>query len=1214
MIVRTLAILACVVAGLCGSVRGEMDPSAGTDASVGTQTSITPDRLMCEFRTDPEGIAATRPRLSWRLTATDEHERGAAMGAYRVIAAASEQALAAGSPLLWDTGRVERAAGEGAELLPTRVEYAGEALRSRDRVWWKVQVWDQDGREAGDGGWSAPARFSIGLLETGDWRAQWIGLDDRPEPPLTGSVRAEFRRQPWIRSPGGPERHVRVARFRKVFEADAGAVRSAWLAGAADMMSQVWIDGQEVEGLARWEMLRPIHVTGALKAGAGGERAESRHVVAIRVENHDGFNPAVTGMLVMEMADGSERRIAMDESWKYADGDAGSEGDGWRAPGFDDSAWKKVEVSGSQPWGGARNTEHFMPRTPYLRREFAVDGARGVRRATLYATALGVYECSINGQRVGNEEFAPGWTEYSKRVEHQTYDVTALVRPKTNCIGAIVGDGWYAGLMGYTGQRRYYGGAARFMAQLEIDYADGSRETIATGPEWRGSFGPVLYTDNYMGCAYDARLEKAIAGWNTAGFDVGAWRAVDVGDDRAREARSADVTARLRAMVKDDRLSVGVGPAALGDPAYGVVKTLSVDYSVAGRQASVSLREGETLRLPSDGESGALEIRRAVFAEPAPPPPAPFVIEPQMGEPVRRFEELPAQKVTEPRPGRYVFDLGQNMVGWVRLRIRGEAGQRLVVRHAEMLNPDGTLYTSNLRGATATDFFMLKGGGEETLEPTFTFHGFRYVEITGLRARPEPAMVTGIVAHTAMRPTGTFECSSPLVNRLVHNIVWGQKGNYFSVPTDCPQRDERLGWTGDAQFFVNTAAYDFDIAAFMGRWLKALNQDAQFADGTFAHVAPKVNERGGSTAWGDAAIVCTHAIYRSYGDTRVIADNYDAMARYMKWLDSRTHDGIAHVGGFGDWLNLNDPTAPDLIDTAYRAELCRLMSEMAGVIGQRDDAERFRAAHHDTVRAFRARFIGPDGSLKESGQTGYALAFTMGLIPEELRARAAAHFAESIGRTNGHLATGFIGTPRLLPALANAGLSNLAAKLLMNEDYPSWLYQVRLGATTMWERWDGWTPERGFSDVGMNSFNHYAFGSVGDYIYRYVAGISALEPGYTRILVAPTLTAGLEWAKATYDSDAGAISSAWRVISGRAGEPARIIFEITIPPNTDAEIRLPVAAGEGHEASITEGGRPLADAPGLRVVSVAPSGDGAPGQITIKARSGTYRFEAVQHR
>ncbi len=1129
------------------------------------------------------------------------------MGAYRVIAAESPEALEAEEPLLWDTGRVERGGeanvllkvgdgGPGGEILPARVEYDGRALRSRDQVWWKVRVWDGRGR---DGGWSEPAHFSIGLLDESEWKAEWIGLDDEATEPLSQEVREQLRTLPWIRARDGSAEQEseggKIAFFRREIELPAEPIESAWLAATADMIADLRINGEAVidewgrdhEQLARWEPVRPIDIARQLRPG--------RNVIAIRVENHDGLPPALSGMVVVQSG-GLEHRLLLDDSWRVAGGEAAP---AWDDVGFDDIAWPRAETASRQPWGSARNTEHFMPRAPFLRKPFRVEKRDRLTRATLYATALGVYEPRLNGRRVAAREFAPGWTEYARRVEHQTYDVTELIQEGDNCLGAILGDGWYAGLLGYTGRRRFYqqvgGGPARWLAQLELEFKDGTRQTVATGPDWRASFGPILYADNYMGSAVDSRL--AMPGWDTAGFDASDWRPVETGFGPV-EQRRADVTARLAASMQQGRVSLIVGPSALGaDPAYGIVKTLHVEYELDGKPRQVSLREGERLELPPEGEPGDVRIVKAVFAEPTPAAPseATFKIEPARGEPIRRFEELPAQSVTEPRPGRYVFDLGQNMVGWVRLQVDGEAGQRLTVRHAEMLNPDGTLYTSNLRGATATDFFTLKGG-PETLEPPFTFHGFRYVEITGLRTRPETTMVTGIVAHTAMRPAGTFTCSNPLINQLVHNIVWGQKGNYFDIPTDCPQRDERLGWTGDAQFFMNTAAYTFDIASFMSRWLNTLIQDSQFDDGTFAHVAPKANERGGSTAWGDAAIVCTYAQYQTYADARIIRDHWPNLLRYMDWLDSRTTDGIARVGGYGDWVNLNDPTSKDLIDTAYRAELCRMMAEMAVVIDAQADAARFEADRETTLRAFQRRFISEDGALRESGQTGYALAFTMGLIPQELRAQAADHFEQAIAARDWHLATGFIGTPRLLPGLHAAGKTGVAARLLLNEDYPSWLYQVKLGATTMWERWDGWTPERGFQDVNMNSFNHYAFGSVGDYLYRYIAGIAPLAPGYSRIFVAPTLTPGLDHVSATHDAVVGTIGSAWRRTNNG------MEYEIEIPPNTTAEIRLPHPREAA--AAVTESGSPLDEVDG--VVLLKP--DGKDSVLRLHVQSGRYRF------
>jgi alpha-L-rhamnosidase len=490
------------------------------------------------------------------------------------------------------------------------------------------------------------------------------------------------------------------------------------------------------------------------------------------------------------------------------------------------------------------------------------------------------------------------------------------------------------------------------------------------------------------------------------------------------------------------------------------------------------------------------------------------------------------------------------MVGWARMTLHAMPGQRITFRYGEMLNPDGTLYTANLRGATATDFYISKTSGRETFEPSFTFHGFRYVEVRGLSYKPEVGSLVGVLIHSAMERTGNFQCSNPLVNQLYHNIIWSNQDNYVDVPTDCPQRDERAGWTGDAQFFIPTAAYNFNVDPFIARWLTTLCEDAQNPDGSLADVAPDLGIGSGSTAWGDASIICAYNLYRTYGDTRVIESHFPSMQRLVDWYGSKSTNGIANIGGFGDWLNLGGGASNQVIDTAYYAYLTGIMSEMAGAIGNQEAASRYSAMHKQIKQAF-AGFFQPDGSLKDCSQTGYALAFSMDLVPDALRAKAAAKFAESIHQFKNHLATGFIGTPRLLPALHLAGRDDLAYGLLLQDTFPSWLYQVKLGATTMWERWDGWTPDKGFQTIGMNSFNHYAFGSVGQYLYGELAGIQADSPAYKIIRVEPEIRNGLEWASGTFDSMQGRIASSWKLKAGQ------LDLDVTIPVNTTATICVP---------------------------------------------------------
>src|SRR5215211_2381219 len=438
---------------------------------------------------------------------------------------------------------------------------------------------------------------------------------------------------------------------------------------------------------------------------------------------------------------------------------------------------------------------------------------------------------------------------------------------------------------------------------------------------------------------------------------------------------------------------------------------------------------------------------------------------------VVKAEEIgDAKLVAQPDEGVYVFDMGKNMVGRVRLKVQGEAGTEITLRHAEALNPDGTLYTTNLRAARATDHYVLRGGGEETYEPRFTFHGFRYVEVTGYPGEPPLGAVTGRVVHSATPPTGFFECSNPMVNELQENILWGQRGNFLSVPTDCPQRDERLGWMGDAQIFVRTASFNMDVAAFFEKWMTDV-EDAQSREGAFPDVAPLLTGSGlmdlsrGAPAWGDAGIIVPWTIYRTYDDTRIVERHYDAMARWMDYLHEANPDLIRknRMGNnYGDWLSpRGDHTPKHLLATAYWAHDAKLMAEMAEATGRREDAREYSSLNERIKAAFNEAFVSPDGRIEGDTQTCYLLALHMELLPEDLRSAAAEHLVRAIEREDWHLSTGFVGVGYLCPVLTETGHADVAYRLLKNETYPSWGYTIKNGATTIWERWDGWTEVNG---------------------------------------------------------------------------------------------------------------------------------------------------------
>ena len=542
------------------------------------------------------------------------------------------------------------------------------------------------------------------------------------------------------------------------------------------------------------------------------------------------------------------------------------------------------------------------------------------------------------------------------------------------------------------------------------------------------------------------------------------------------------------------------------------------------------------------------------------------LIAPQ-GVPVKAIEEIKPVKLLVTPKGETVFDLGQNMVGWVRLKVAGKKGDQVTLKFAEVLDKAGNFYTDNLRAAKCTDVYILKGEGTETYEPHFTFHGFRFVKIEGLSATPTTDQITGIVIHSDMKPTGTFSCSDSLINQLQHNIQWGQKGNFLDVPTDCPQRDERLGWTGDAQVFSMTAAFNFDVAAFYTKWLGDVAAD-QLPNGKVPHVIPDVlNGGGGSTAWADASVIVPWTVYLSYGDKRILEKQYPSMKAWVGYMTERAGEDHLWTGDthYGDWLafatNRSDytgaTTEKDLIATAYYCYTTTLLGKIAAIIGRKDDAANYQKMATQIKEAFNKEFVTANGRLVSHTQTAYALALAFDLLPENLVPKAAEYFAGDVQKF-GHLTTGFVGTPLLCKTLSAIGRDDLAFMLLNNKKYPSWLYPVLQGATTIWERWDGQKPDGTFQNEGMNSFNHYAYGAIGEWMYRHVAGIDidAELPGYKHILLAPHPGGGLKDVHAEIITLYGKVASSWKF------ENNEFVYEVVVPANTTATVTLPYAKAE----------------------------------------------------
>ena len=737
--------------------------------------------------------------------------------------------------------------------------------------------------------------------------------------------------------------------------------------------------------------------------------------------------------------------------------------------------------------------KQYLP-APYLRKEFTV--ATGVKRAIVYATAQGVYELSLNGQRVSNDVFMPGWTDYKQRIYYTAYDVTDLLKEGPNAIGAILGDGWFRGNISCIGQNKY-GNKLRLKAQLHIDYQNGQSEILATDSDWKASYGPILESDMQAGEVYDARLE--MPGWSQAGFDQSSWSPIVTG-------------ASLKPLLQ----------------AYP-------------------------------------------------------------GVPVRAVKELPAVKVSEPTPGTYVFDLGQNFSGWARLKVNGQAGDEVTMIFAEMLKDDGSAYTINLRSARAVDTYVLKGGGEEVWEPRFTFHGFRYVQVTGLKEKPTADTITGIVLYSDSPESSSFECSNPMVNKIQENIVWGQRSNYLEVPTDCPQRDERLGWTGDTQVFIRTGCYNQDVSEFFTKWMVDL-MDTQNRQGLFGNQAPVFHGHG-AAAWACAGIICPWTIYKVYGDTRMIETHYDAMVRYM---DACGKDGLGgrKVHTWGDWLAPGGRPPTEFISAAYHAYTTSLMAEMAVALGKIDDATKYNKQFQDIRAHFQKTFVKADGKIGRELQTAYCMALSFDLLTAAQRKQAEAHLIERIKADNYHLTSGFLGIPILLPTLTDMGRSDIAYRMIQNTTYPSWGYSIEQGATTIWERWNSYSKDRGFGDVKMNSFNHYSLGACGEWMFRSMLGIETDGAGFKKITMKPELGEGITWAKGHYDSIQGRIGSDWKI------ENKTFHWNITVPANTTATVYVPTK----DAAAVTESGKPANKADGLKFLRMEKD------RAVYQVSAGSYGF------
>ncbi len=704
-------------------------------------------------------------------------------------------------------------------------------------------------------------------------------------------------------------------------------------------------------------------------------------------------------------------------------------------------------------------------RVKLLKKRFQI--TKPVKSARLYASSLGTYFVQINGHRVGDRLYAPGWTSYGSRLLYQTYDITDLLVEGENTLTVWLANGWYKGELAFRNEPCQYGSQRAFWGQLHIDEPQKSERVILSDGSWQWAESPLLFAEWYHGETYDARAEQAAD-----------WRPVAI------------LNRRISALLPDD---------------------------------GVAVRCQET------------------FA--------------------------PESIITTPA-GETVLDFGQNMVGFVRFKVCGNRGERVILSHAEVLDAKGNFYTENLRAARQRVEYICNGG-EEAYEPLFTTQGFRYVRVDEYPGAVDPRSFTAVSVYSDMQPIGAFSCSHNLINRLAENIIWGMRGNFVDIPTDCPQRDERLGWTGDAQAFCMTACYLYDTRPFFRKWLRDLAAD-QRADGGVPYVSPDIlsNQTDkfplgahSSSAWGDAATIIPWALYLSYGDLTLLREHYPMMRAWVEYIRARANGNLWDSGEhYGDWVALDaeegsytGATPKTLIATAFYAHSTQLLSRAANALGHSSDAKEYADLFIAIKNAYIRAYFTQEGVPAERTQTAHALSLAFGLVPEHCARKTAYALAKLVQEAGGHMTTGFVGTPYLLPALCQHGEPDVAYQLLLREEYPSWLYQVLQGATTMWEHIDGIKPDGSMWSPEMNSFNHYAYGSIGSFLYQEVAGVKAdpERPGYKHVYITPCPQEGFSRAEASLQTPYGELRVKWEIAGGK------LYLDAIVPHNSTATIRWP---------------------------------------------------------
>ncbi|HZQ43476.1 MAG TPA: family 78 glycoside hydrolase catalytic domain [Acidobacteriaceae bacterium] len=1053
--------------------------------------------LKCEYRVNPEGIDVLRPRLFWQLHSS---RRGEHQTAYRILAASNRSLLKQGQADLWDSGRV-------LSDQTVQIEYGGLPLGSRQECFWKVMTWDKDGKRSR---WSDTASWTMGLLRSEEWQGKWIGdrvLADPANRPLTPihCYRSQLARGPnvekWITIDLGSTQRVDSvdiipARPEKL-QGDFRTVMYPLRFKVEAASDQQFSDGRTVVDRTDKDFVAPRKP----HCQFSFEPVEARYIklTVTRLAKWDGteYGVALGGFGVYDAQTCLSRAAGISCSDSIESSDysqsylKNSESEVELSP---DSKAVTVEFPGVP-------TSHTVSRVPMLRRELILNGP--IRRARLFVTARGFYEFYINGTRIGDQVFTPGYTDYAKRIEYQAYDVTHNLKQGANALGALLGYGWYAGHMNLHNLRCIDGFFPLLLAQLEVDLADGRRVTIVTDEKWKAALsGPILWSDLLDGEACDFR--KEIPGWNAPNFNDSNWK--------------------------------------------------------------------------------------TAYSEPRDEVPLVWA----RCQPVRRVQENQPVSVREARPNVFVYDFGQEISGYCRLKINnGAAGTIVRLRHAERVDADGMIDVRSLWGVAAQDNYILDGKSDRVLEPHFTYHGFRYVEVTGLAEAPTKDALSAIWLHSDLETVGEFSCSNDLFNKIMDVAGRTQHNLLFDVPAACAGRSERFAWLGDIRPCIQTAIFNMDAGGFFTKYTIDIRDD-QTADGRYCDITPHDSLRGtdgavGAPGWADAGVSLPWQVYVNYGDRRILQEHYASARRWVEfvrrnnpdflWKNARGHD-------WGDWLSAGTPSTPKEVgSTAFFAHSADLVSKMAAGLGHDDDAARYSTLFEQIKRAFAEAYVASDGRIANNAQGCYALALHFNLLDEPLRTKSVKHLTEAIGINDYHPTTGFWSSTELLLALSGHGAHSEASRMVNTRTMPSWGFMAENG-TTFWESFDAINHNQ--------SLCHWTHSGVAEWLWRNVAGLNPdqEDPGYRSMTIRPRPTKEVSSCRARYLSIRGPIEIEWG-LRGR-----EFWLDLVLPVGAKAKVLFPV----GDEGSIIESGTPAKKASGVEFLSTSSNGP------AFEVESGRYHF------